>query len=211
MNKIANPSDTGTLLSGIGGWGLGGAGIGAAGMGLANILGPKDNPNDPIHKKRSLLKSMLLGGALGGGIGMGARAYKDWADPRYASTSGTGLDIATKPDLPPVKSPNALLSLAGSNVGRVGGLVAGVGGSVVLRKLTKMTTNNLIEPNKASKLTLALNNHAMMGGLSATALWELLGMYMQPKLQQTEIWNQNNTSSQALENLHNQYIANGGK
>ena len=95
------------------GWALPAAGVGAAGMGLANLA----NPEDPVtHKKKSLLKSMLLGGALGGTVGAGARAAADWHNPAVIGQSpgkalSTLFGAANAPNTQ--KNPNAAVSVSG--------------------------------------------------------------------------------------------------
>jgi len=79
------------LLKGLGSSAGVGAGIGAVGMGAANLLSPEE------HKKRSLLKSMLLGGALGGVTGGGMRAAKDYLDPEASHDPSAGLGDLLNP------------------------------------------------------------------------------------------------------------------
>ena len=109
MIKKASPPPS-TLLSGLGSWALPGAAIGAAGMGAANLA----SPEDPItHKKKSLLKSMLLGGALGGTIGGGARAAVDWWNPAVASDPGSAWATLTSKPEAPINPPNPIIGALG--------------------------------------------------------------------------------------------------
>lgn len=85
---------TQALLSGITNSAGLGAGLGALGMGAANLMQPNEpDPNNPGHDqhKRSLLKSMLLGGAMGGLVGGGARSAWDAVSPAAAADSGSHL------------------------------------------------------------------------------------------------------------------------
>ena len=131
MIKLAKPGispSPGTLLSGLGSWALPGAAIGAAGMGAANLM----SPEDPItHKKKSLLKSMLLGGALGGSAFAGARAYSDWKNPAIASDPGMATDtLFGTPPTPAEANPiTAALGWSPATTTAVGGGAGFLGGA----------------------------------------------------------------------------------
>lgn len=87
MKKIAMTPDQEIMLKGILSDAGVGAGIGAVSMGAANLLGDTDNEG----KKRSLLKSMLLGGMLGGVTGGGLRAVANRVKPSLAKDPSSGL------------------------------------------------------------------------------------------------------------------------
>jgi hypothetical protein len=95
---------TKVLLQGLANSGALGAGVGALGMGAANILSPSKEEDG---KKKSLLKSMLLGGALGGVTGMGGRAAWDYFDEKAREDSSSGINrifSKTTPNLAPKPS-----------------------------------------------------------------------------------------------------------
>lgn len=94
MNKIAEgPADAGNgnMWQGILQSGLAGAGVGAAGMGLASALGPE-------NKKRSLLKSMLMGGAMGGLTGAGARVGYNYFNPEAKNDPSNAISRILSPE-----------------------------------------------------------------------------------------------------------------
>jgi hypothetical protein len=118
------------LLKGLGSSAGVGAGIGAVGMGAANLLSPEE------HKKRSLLKSMLLGGALGGVTGGGMRAAKDYLDPEASHDPSAGLGDLFNPASTP--KPTEQKGMIHSGLDWVGGnpFASTVGGGVGLPTLT---------------------------------------------------------------------------
>ena len=77
---LADPNNrTGLTRAGIG------AGVGAAGLGLADAFSDSDKDSRPKDKAKSVLKSMLLGGVLGGAGGAGIHSVSQMGrDPNLA-------------------------------------------------------------------------------------------------------------------------------
>ena len=92
MKKLADMDPkTKLMLSGILDSGLAGAGIGAASMGAADLLGSSKNEDRDDAKRHSLLKSMMMGGLLGGVSGAGLRSGWNAINPEMAKVEGSGL------------------------------------------------------------------------------------------------------------------------
>jgi|GEM_PF-6196302 hypothetical protein len=110
MNKISQINWD--LLKGIGSTAGVGAGLGAGLGGLTSAMAPND-PDDPEQKHRSILKSMLLGGSLGGLAFGGGRAFADRVYPELSKDPTSGMSRLFNPPPPVPEKPVATQVLSG--------------------------------------------------------------------------------------------------
>jgi hypothetical protein len=206
MNKISFNPDTQDMLKGIASSGAVGAGVGALGMGAANLLSPADDPNHPEVKKRGLLKSMLLGGALGGVTGAGGRALWNYMDPSMAVDSSSGVDkLLTEPKQTPPPTNNPSLLSLNASYPITTGLTAGVGAATAIGKAKKeglmsadpesfkgkgfMSRLTHLGPDEKALTTLRLLKNMSRNG-PTVGLTTALGVGGAGKLMQEPLYNQ---------------------
>ena len=193
------PSNS-TSLSGLGNSAGLGAATGALGMGAAHLLQPKDKEDQDLHH-RSLLKSMLLGGALGGVVGGGGRAIYDAMSPQMANDPGSGVEHILNAYKSNVSSPveSSQFDQAVGGHPAVAGAGMGVGVSALSRLRQKLQLGRIANlANKPIKdvqeppmpATKWMATRPAIHGLGAAALTSLYGYGIRPNLEREQLVNQ---------------------